>query len=90
MEESIVLAHTIHEGVLDRVKSEHSATSIRDLGVKKAPFFVLVGAHMPCVLVELFFIDNKSDAKLLAEESFRQVLAQGIVRGIERFFERIG
>jgi N-acetylmuramoyl-L-alanine amidase len=92
MEESIVLAHTIHDSVLSRVSSDHPKKNgdIRDLGVKKAPFYVLVGAHMPCVLVELFFIDNKNDAALLSEESFRESLARGVVRGIENFFERNG
>jgi N-acetylmuramoyl-L-alanine amidase len=92
MEESIVLAHTIHDSVLSRVANDHPKKKgdIRNLGVKKAPFYVLVGAHMPCVLVELFFIDNKHDAALLSEESFRESLARGVVRGIEHFFERNG
>jgi N-acetylmuramoyl-L-alanine amidase len=57
----------------------------RNLGVKKGPFYVLVGAHMPCVLVELFFIDNKSDGERLANPQFRKDLAYALYIGIEDF-----
>jgi N-acetylmuramoyl-L-alanine amidase len=55
-------------------------------GVKKAPFFVLVGAHMPCTLLELLFVDHHMDAKRLAQPKFRERAARAIVRGIASFF----
>jgi N-acetylmuramoyl-L-alanine amidase len=87
MEDSVVLAHSVHQSINRSVRAPNrwQGSGLRDLGVKKAPFFVLVGAHMPCVLLELFFIDNRDDAALLAEEQFREMIARGIADGIEDF-----
>lgn len=92
LEDSIVLAHTLQRDIIREVQTNERwrNAGIRDLGVKKAPFFVLVGAHMPCILLELLFIDNKHDAALLAQGPFREILARGIVRGISAFFEETG
>ncbi len=59
----------------------------RSLGVKNAPFFVLVGAHMPCSLVELFFVDHPGDGAKLADSRFRQLLAEGVAKGIKSFLD---
>lgn len=87
LEDSVVLAHALQRQVIGEVKAEKrwSDAGVRDLGVKNAPFFVLVGAHMPCVLIELFFIDNKHDAALLVQEEFRETLVRGIVKGISTY-----
>ncbi len=85
MDESIRLAHYIEDEVVLATKKRWPA--IKSLGVRKAPFFVLVGAHMPCVLVELFFIDNQADYKRLSTPQFRSALARGIVRAIKRFLQ---
>ncbi len=85
LDDSIRLAHKIEVGLLQGLSSQWKGT--RGLGVKKAPFFVLVGAHMPCVLVEMFFINNADDGKRLAEKTFRQDLAQGLLSGIRSFIE---
>jgi N-acetylmuramoyl-L-alanine amidase len=61
---------------------------VRSLGVKKGPFFVLVGAHMPCSLVEMFFIDNPTDGKRLRQDQFRAALAAGIADGIRSFLDK--
>lgn len=86
LEDSIALANTLHQAVLSEVK-EHWDGKI-DLGVKKAPFYVLVGAHMPCVLVELFFVDHAKDGALLADRSVRHELALGLFIGVSRFLQR--
>ena len=62
-----------------------SHRDLRSLGVKKAPFFVLVGAHMPCSLIEMFFVDNPVEGRKLHDDSFRSALAAGIADGIVRF-----
>jgi len=56
--------------------------SERDLGVKTAPFYVLLGANMPSVLVEVSFVSNSDDARLLAREDYREELAETILAGI--------
>lgn len=55
---------------------------VRFLGVKSAPFYVLIGAHMPCVLAELFFIDHSIDGVRLARRDFRSDLASGLAAGL--------
>jgi N-acetylmuramoyl-L-alanine amidase len=57
-------------------------------GVKRAGFYVLVGAIMPAVLIETAFISNRDDAALLGTQSFRQQLAVGIADGVDEFFRR--
>jgi N-acetylmuramoyl-L-alanine amidase len=54
-------------------------------GVKQAPFRVLVGAAMPAVLVEVAFISNPEEEKLLASEAYQAKIARSLARGIERF-----
>jgi N-acetylmuramoyl-L-alanine amidase len=56
--------------------------------VKRAPFFVLVGAHMPCVLVEVGFIDQVDDGRILATPEFRNDMADALFVGIRSFLER--
>jgi N-acetylmuramoyl-L-alanine amidase len=57
-------------------------------GVKRAGFYVLVGAIMPAVLVETAFISNRDEATLLGTQSFQQRLATGIADGVDEFFRR--
>ena len=59
----------------------------RNLGLKRAPFYVLVGAHMPCVLIEMGFIDNSTDGANLADKDFRADLARGLFLGIRKFLQ---
>jgi N-acetylmuramoyl-L-alanine amidase len=54
----------------------------KDLGVKCANFCVLRGATVPAVLVEVGFLSNKEEEQILAQDTYRQKLAQTIMRGI--------
>ena len=56
--------------------------SARDLGVKGALFYVLMGARMPAVLVETSFMSNPTEARLLAGRRYRRILARAIASGI--------
>lgn len=82
-EESKKLATLVHRQLLASIKA--GKHPLPDLGVEKGPFYVLVGAHMPCVLMEIGFIDNERDAALLADPDFRSEAAQGIARGIDMY-----
>jgi N-acetylmuramoyl-L-alanine amidase len=86
LEDSILLTRAIEAGIRGRVITKNSG--LRSLGVKKAPFFVLVGAHAPCSLIEMFFVDNPNDAKMFRRERFRELLASGIAEGIAGFLTR--
>jgi N-acetylmuramoyl-L-alanine amidase len=83
LEDSVALAHAVEEETLKTLKKRWK--TVTSMGVKKAPFYVLIGARMPCILIELFFIDNEHDAALLRNRRFREELAEGIARGINRF-----
>jgi N-acetylmuramoyl-L-alanine amidase len=62
---------------------------IKDLGVKHAPFYVLIGAQMPCILVETSFISNQLEARRLASSAYQEALAEGIKEGIRSYIELI-
>jgi N-acetylmuramoyl-L-alanine amidase len=53
-----------------------------DLGVKQALFYVLFGARMPSVLVEVSFISNPQEEQLLSDESYRMHIAKAIAKGL--------
>jgi N-acetylmuramoyl-L-alanine amidase len=57
-------------------------------GVKRAGFYVLVGAIMPAVLIETAFISNREEADLLGTQAFQQKVAWGIADGVDEFFRR--
>lgn len=72
------LAVEIHESLVRR-------TGARDRGVRQAPFFVLSGARMPAVLVEVGYISHPHEEKRLTRATTQRIVAQGIAEGIEAF-----
>lgn len=60
-------------------------TNIPDRGVHQAGFYVLVGASMPAVLIELGYLSNEKDAKILKEKSGQKKMAAGIAKGIRNY-----
>ncbi len=86
--ESGWLAQKVQDSLIGRLRKDYSG--VRDLGVKKAPFYVLVGARMPCVLVELAFLTNKEEEKRLMNKSYRKMLASGINDGIDAYVRHMG
>lgn len=86
LDDSIVFANVIHRSLHDLLSPRWE--NVRGLGVKRAPFYVLVGAHMPCVLVEMFFIDNQVDGPRLAQKKFRSDLAQAIFLGVRDYHKQ--
>jgi len=58
---------------------------LRDRGVKKAPFVVLIGANMPSILTEISFVTNPRDAAQLRRPEYRERIAASIAQGIERY-----
>ncbi len=86
MEDSISLGHHLQDSLVRNVSRYYR--NVRSLGVKRAPFYVLVGAHMPCVLVEVSFIDHPEEGRRLADRRYQKLLAEGLYRGIRSFFEK--
>ena len=84
--ESRDLAHSIQDSLVLQLTKSHD--DIRDLGVKQAPFIVLVGAEMPAVLIECSFVSNPREEERLRDPSYRQQVADAIHIGIENFAAR--
>ena len=62
---------------------------VKDLGVKQAPFYVLIGAEMPAILVETGFMTNPVERKRLQNQKYLETLADGIVAGVERYIKSL-
>jgi len=58
---------------------------LRDRGVKKAPFIVLIGANMPSILAEISFVSNPGDERRLETPAYRQKIAESLYRGISKY-----
>jgi len=79
----------------DVQQSLHSGLAVktsgmRDRGVKKAPFVVLIGANMPSILAEISFLSNPGDEKRLKTPDYRQRIAESLFRGISRYVNGLG
>lgn len=83
--ESTRLASYVLQGTYGRLRKKYDR--IRNKGVKKAPFYVLLGAQMPSILVETSFISNARECKRLTDATYQDHLCQGIVDGIKRYIE---
>jgi N-acetylmuramoyl-L-alanine amidase len=83
LDDSVRLARSVQRGLVDRLRARYPG--IVDLGVKRGPFYVLVGAYMPCVLVETAFLTHPVEGRRLARKDYRDEVAQGLYGGIARF-----
>ncbi len=78
--ESRDLAATVQRSMAKRLSAKNR--TLRDLGVKQAPFVVLIGAAMPSVLAEISFVTNKQESALLRTQAYRQQIAQALFDAI--------
>ena len=85
-DESIKLAHYIQNNLVKDLNKNYN--HIVDLGVKQALFYVLFGAKMPSVLVEVSFISNPLEEKLLSKDDYRGDLAKSISAGITKYMSK--
>lgn len=83
LDDSVKLARSVQRGLVGHMKRRYPG--IVDLGVKRGPFYVLVGAYMPCVLVETAFLSHPVEGRRLAREDYRADVAQGLYDGVSRF-----
>jgi N-acetylmuramoyl-L-alanine amidase len=79
-----------HEFATDVQEALHSGLSaknpgLRNRGVKKAPFIVLIGANMPSILAEISFVSNPGDERKLQTPEYRQRIAESLYRGIAKY-----
>ncbi len=87
IKESSRLAACVQRSLVGKLKSCYG--NVKNLGVKQAPFYVLIGAQMPSILVETSFISNKMESKRLASPAYRQKVAEGVADGIQKYIDAI-
>jgi N-acetylmuramoyl-L-alanine amidase len=77
------LAECVQTALVDNLQKKYRQA--KDLGVKQAPFIVLVGAEMPSTLIEVSFISNPVEERMLKDEDYLDALTDAIVAGLKRY-----
>ncbi|MDR3074354.1 MAG: N-acetylmuramoyl-L-alanine amidase [Deltaproteobacteria bacterium] len=88
LQESQDLAAAIHQKMLARLTQ--AGFSVGDNGVRSAPFYVLMGARMPAVLVEIGYLSHTGDARRIKSEKYLERLADGITLGVMEYKNKLG
>lgn len=83
IDESRDFADMVQKSMVHRLGTRNKL--LRDLGVKQAPFVVLIGAGMPSVLAEISFVTNKQDSLLLKTPAYRQQIAESLFDAVVRY-----
>ncbi|MBI5556991.1 MAG: N-acetylmuramoyl-L-alanine amidase [Deltaproteobacteria bacterium] len=86
IEESARLAGNVQGELVNGLRSRYE---VRNLGVKKAPFIVLIGAQMPSVLTEIAFLSNKEEIVRLQDERYLEAIARYIVDGVRQYVAKL-
>jgi N-acetylmuramoyl-L-alanine amidase len=87
LEDSVTLAHHLQDSVVSTI-GDHMR-EVRDLGVKKALFYVLVGARMPSVLVEMFFITHREEGRAMSQNKLQDAMADALYDGIQQYHRSV-
>ncbi len=80
------LAIDIQQNILNSVRLRHK--DVVDGGVREGPFWVLVGAQMPSILVEVGYISHPIESKRLYSIYYQKLLANGIANGVDSYFSK--
>jgi N-acetylmuramoyl-L-alanine amidase len=83
LDESREFASYVQRSMLEKLRVTNKTA--KDLGVKQAPFVVLIGAAMPSVLAEISFVTNSQEAKLLKSSAYRQRIADALFAAIRKY-----
>ena len=91
LKEKIEESHEFASDVQEALHSGLSSKSpgLRNRGVKKAPFIVLIGANMPSILAEISFVSNPADERKLQTPEYRQRIAESLYRGIAKYVSEL-
>jgi N-acetylmuramoyl-L-alanine amidase len=85
IDESKELAEDIQDSLSKRIQK--TAKPVKNRGVRKAPFVVLIGADMPSILTEISFLSNAADEQLLKKPEHRQHIAEGVFAGVTSYLQ---
>ena len=87
IDESREFAEDVQDSLSKRIQK--TARTVRNRGVRKAPFVVLIGADMPSILTEISFLSNPADEKMLKQPEHRQRVAEGIYQGVASYLQSL-
>jgi len=87
IDESKELAEDIQDSLSKRMQK--NAKPVKNRGVRKAPFVVLIGADMPSILTEISFLSNATDEAMLKKPEHRQRIAEGVFQGISNYLQNM-
>jgi N-acetylmuramoyl-L-alanine amidase len=87
IDESKEFAEDIQDSLAKRMQK--ASKTVKNRGVRKAPFVVLIGADMPSILTEISFLSNPADEKLLKEPEYRQRVAEGLYQGVASYLQSL-
>lgn len=85
--ESSRLAGHVQDSLFKKLKSNYN--NVKNKGVKKAPFYVLLGAQMPAILIETSFISNKRECLRLLDPDYQELLCDAIINGVRNYMKEI-
>jgi N-acetylmuramoyl-L-alanine amidase len=87
LDESRDLARHVQTTLVQKLRPSNQG--LKDLGVKQAPFVVLVGASMPSILVEVSFLSHRQEGRLLSTGTFRQRIADALFDGLRGYLRTL-
>jgi N-acetylmuramoyl-L-alanine amidase len=87
IDESREFAADIQDSLAKRIQKQYKP--VKDRGVRKAPFVVLIGADMPSILTEISFLSNPADEQLLKKPDHRQRVAEGLYQGVASYLQSL-
>jgi len=87
LNDSAHLADEVQKALHKKIGSKYSG--VKNLGVKQGPFYVLVGATMPSILVEVAFISNEREEGRLKDTEYQEATARGILDGLRAYISSI-
>jgi N-acetylmuramoyl-L-alanine amidase len=83
LNDSAHLADEVQKSLHKKVRTRYS--EVKNLGVKQGPFYVLVGASMPSILVETAFLSNATEESRLRDPAYQEIAAEGILEGVRSY-----
>ncbi|MFA6188015.1 MAG: N-acetylmuramoyl-L-alanine amidase [Sulfuricurvum sp.] len=78
------LAIDIQKGVLNNLRKQFP--NVKDNGAREAPFWVLVGAQMPAILLETGYISNPDESARIADTKYQKWMVEGMIDGVKHYF----
>jgi N-acetylmuramoyl-L-alanine amidase len=83
LNDSAHLAEEVQKSLHKKIRGQHA--DVKNLGVKQGPFYVLVGATMPSILVETAFLSNSQEEARLKDPAYLELTAEGILDGVRGY-----